>query len=720
MKNLRFGWFIPVAGGYMRAILFVVALIAFTVLAGLTERNVARIHAGPVSNTASARNIVDPVAPVRMQSALAAYPDRGLLFTYDRARRTVRSGASTWHPVRISEVHALRAIAEGGMTIEAPDGRTIRLRYERHIEHPDGNWTWIGRAQGGAPGTETVLTFGEKAVFGLIRQDKVDLKLTTEAGSAWLVETDTSKLDRNRLAASGDDFLLQADMPHSVAAAALKPVRKDAVKVPIEQVAGVSAAQSPAWSATTVDIAVGYTDGFATRLGGASQALTRLNHMVDLANQAYLDSDVDAQIRIVRTLQVAYPDATSNYSALVALTGVQCTTQTNGTHYLPDRRLSCTPVAQPAALEPLTSARDTYGADLVVLVRKFEDPENGSCGLAWLLGGGQTQIDAGSAAFGMAVVSDSSGSMFPDNNNTCREDALAHELGHNMGQQHDVVTASGTDDSDGNNNLLDPEEYGRHPYSFGYSTDGTANDFYTIMSVRRPGQTGYRIFSNPRIALCGGAVCGTVDQADNARSLGETMPVVAGFRATEAVFWDVTGDFWAFDSIRRLANAGVTGGCAVDPPLYCPASVVTRDQMAVFLLRGMHGSAYEPPAITNSSFADVPSGFWAISWIEQLALEGITSGCATNPLRYCPSAAVSRDQMAVFLLRAKHGANYAPPPATGEFTDVPASYWAAAWIEQLAAEGITGGCSTTPKQYCPTATVTRDQMAVFLVRTFNL
>jgi len=75
--------------------------------------------------------------------------------------------------------------------------------------------------------------------------------------------------------------------------------------------------------------------------------------------------------------------------------------------------------------------------------------------------------------------------------------------------------------------------------------------------------------------------------------------------------------------------------------------------------------------------------------------------------------------MAIFLLRARHGGAYTPPPATGTlFTDVPASYWAAAWIEQLAAEGITNGCA--PNLYCPDRLVKRDEMAVFLARSFNL
>ena len=135
----------------------------------------------------------------------------------------------------------------------------------------------------------------------------------------------------------------------------------------------------------------------------------------------------------------------------------------------------------------------------------------------------------------------------------------------------------------------------------------------------------------------------------------------------------------------------------------------------------------EPAGITvtgntviGSRFADVPTSYWAWNYVEGLYAAGVTSGCSTSPLKYCPATTVTRDQMAVFLLRAKHGSSYVPPAATGEFEDVPTNYWAAAWIEQLSAEGITGGCSVSPKLYCPTTPVTRDQMATFLVRAFGL
>jgi hypothetical protein len=178
-------------------------------------------------------------------------------------------------------------------------------------------------------------------------------------------------------------------------------------------------------------------------------------------------------------------------------------------------------------------------------------------------------------------------------------------------------------------------------------------------------------------------------------------------------------EYWSWSFIERLYTAGVTSGCSTNPLMYCPTTTVTRDQMAVFLLRGKHGSGYTPPAATGV-FQDVPVGYWSAAWIEQLAEEGITSGCSVSPKQYCPVTPVTRDQMAVFLLKAKHGSAYSPPPASGVFQDVPQNHWAAAWIEQLAAEGITSGCSVTPKLYCPDTPVTRDQMAVFLVRNFNL
>ena len=184
-------------------------------------------------------------------------------------------------------------------------------------------------------------------------------------------------------------------------------------------------------------------------------------------------------------------------------------------------------------------------------------------------------------------------------------------------------------------------------------------------------------------------------------------------------FFDVVPGYWAEDAIYKIYEAGITTGCSATPLKYCPERTVTRAQMAVFLSRGIHGSNFTPPTATGI-FDDVPVGSFAANWIEQFYKDGITGGCGTNPLRYCPENPVTRAQMAVFLLRAKHGSNYTPPTATGIFDDVPVGSFAADWIEQLYNEGITGGCGTNPLRYCPDSSVTRAQMAVFIVKTFGL
>jgi hypothetical protein len=85
---------------------------------------------------------------------------------------------------------------------------------------------------------------------------------------------------------------------------------------------------------------------------------------------------------------------------------------------------------------------------------------------------------------------------------------------------------------------------------------------------------------------------------------------------------------------------------------------------------------------------------------------------------FCPTNPVRRDQMAPFLLKGKYGPAYTPPPCAGVFADVACPSLFADWIEDLAARGITGGCGGG--NYCPQNPTTRGQMAVFLVKTFGL
>lgn len=147
--------------------------------------------------------------------------------------------------------------------------------------------------------------------------------------------------------------------------------------------------------------------------------------------------------------------------------------------------------------------------------------------------------------------------------------------------------------------------------------------------------------------------------------------------------------------IEQLAKEGITSGCSSTNDAgkqYCPNSTATRGEMAVFLMRSIHGGNYTPPAATGGVFNDVGVGHPYAPWIEQLAKEGISKGTSITPPTFSPDAAFSRGEMAVFILRSIHGGNYAPPAATGIFKDVEVGHLHAPWIEQLAKEGIAFGC----------------------------
>jgi hypothetical protein len=180
-------------------------------------------------------------------------------------------------------------------------------------------------------------------------------------------------------------------------------------------------------------------------------------------------------------------------------------------------------------------------------------------------------------------------------------------------------------------------------------------------------------------------------------------------------FTDVSSASAFYPFIEDIFHNGITGGCGTG--IFCPGNPVTRAQMSVFLLKSKHGRSFTPPACTGI-FADVPCPSQFADWIEDLAAEGITAGCGGG--NFCAADPVTRQQMAVFLRKALNGSGYVPPACSGIFGDVACPSLFANWVEDLYNRGITAGCSTSPLLYCPTNPNTRQQMAVFLVKTFSL
>lgn len=468
--------------------------------------------AGDIDTVGGSAAVRTRFAHARQPAAFASLPDRGNLLGYPIQHVERRERASTWHRADISEEHALRAVVTGEMTVTAPDGQPIRLHYQRHLEHPNGNWTWIGRDE---HGEEAIVTFGEKAVFGSIpRHGGEELRLATSGGRSWVVEADSNK--QHHPDPRRPDYVVPPELARSFASD--------------EHVTASASmeAVTPAAVGATVDLALGYTNGLASEVGGDSQAVTRLQHLVDVTNQAYINSQINARIRLVRTLRVNYSDATDNNDALAKLSGH------SGTGSVP---------VDPA-FNALRAARDQYGADLVSLVRRFRTPENDGCGVAWLIGANQVPINSSDAPWGYSVVSDDldRGDLNESDSQTyvCRKETLAHELGHNMGQAHN------SEDSDGTR--------GAHVYSYGYREASTTG-FYTVMAYRLAdsSQKAIRYFANPNVVdAFTGRVTGLANVSDNVRSLTQTLPLIAGFRAS------IVDDGWSVAGVADFGGDGAS------------------------------------------------------------------------------------------------------------------------------------------------------------------
>jgi S-layer homology domain len=173
------------------------------------------------------------------------------------------------------------------------------------------------------------------------------------------------------------------------------------------------------------------------------------------------------------------------------------------------------------------------------------------------------------------------------------------------------------------------------------------------------------------------------------------------FTTGTASFTDTAGT--AFETSIEWAYASdIASGCTATR--FCPTESVTRAEMATFLTR-----ALDLPPASVDWFTD-DAGHSLEGNINRVATAGLTKGCTAT--RFCPESLVTRAQMASFLVRALH----LPPTTVDAFTDDNWSGHEDA-INRLAAAGIGSGCTATT--YCPSETVTREQMAAFLKRAFG-
>jgi hypothetical protein len=252
-----------------------------------------------------------------------------------------------------------------------------------------------------------------------------------------------------------------------------------------------------------------------TRHGSAAGVEARLATLVQWANTAFANSEVAITLRLVHSVGVSYPDAGSNGTALNEITG------SNGSGS----------VAIPASLSGIAALRNTYGADLVALVRPYSNATHNGCGVAWIGGFNLSNI-SNAAAFGYSVTSDGGdvgGSGF-----FCLIGTLAHELGHNLGLEHDRANSG---------------SIGATRYGYGYSIPATS-----VGDVMSYASQDAQAFSNPAL-ICTGVNCG-FNQSGQALGIAADAPVEAcissgsGCAANESAL--CTGNNQCADASRAL------------------------------------------------------------------------------------------------------------------------------------------------------------------------
>jgi|GEM_PF-6373355 len=123
-------------------------------------------------------------------------------------------------------------------------------------------------------------------------------------------------------------------------------------------------------------------------------------------------------------------------------------------------------------------------------------------------------------------------------------------------------------------------------------------------------------------------------------------------------------------------------------------------------------SSVNPSA--DGVFKDLPTGHPARQYADALYEAGIIQGCQETPRLFCPDCRANRAVTITVILKAMGESPYFP--STPSFEDVPATHWAYGWIERAFAIGLTGGCSSSPRLFCPERTTTRAQLAVFVQR----
>jgi hypothetical protein len=332
---------------------------------------------------------------------------------------------------------------------------------DRLVEHSPGNLSWIGHIDG-VEDSEVFLTVRGKAMSGNVQIGDKTYEIEPKANRLHeITQTDTSRNPKH-----STPMQPEGEPPSSSGDTA-------------EAALSTSPALAGASAGTVVDLMVAYTPKAKTNAGGQAGIESKIANAVAMANQAYLNSQIPMQLNLVAMVETNYAESGDMLATISDLRG-----------------------ASDGKMDEIHRLRDQYGADQVSLV----SADTNYCGYGYIMTSGWRSTAFAPYAF--TVVHDDSLYSCLGNN------TLAHELGHNQGNQH---------------NIEDSPAAGSFDYSYGYRLCQTGG-FRTVMSYNCAGGTRISYFSNPNVVLASGYATGT-STANNALSMTNNKDIVAAFRA---------------------------------------------------------------------------------------------------------------------------------------------------------------------------------------------
>lgn len=350
---------------------------------------------------------------------------------------------------------ALESKTGSDFSLPLPDGKSYRARPMKIEKRAAKDLSWFGKLSGVTEGLNDVILSQKGGILsGLIYTPEALYQISSEDGVTHTIsEVDPSEA----------------------------PTCKNAV-LPAAATDGATTEQNTSittqatTSAVPVDILVVYTAAARTAAGGAAAMASQIQLAVDAANQAFTNSNVNVQLRLVHAAEVAYTETGSAF---------------------PDLQW----VQQSAEVAQL---RNTYKADLVSF---FVEQMNDAAGLGYVMAQGNDQPYFEAYAFTVVKRQFASSHL-----------VLAHEIGHNFGCNHDIENVP-----------QDQISMQLYPYAFGYKVSGS---FATVMAYANNCNNCRTVpyFSNANV-LINNVAAGIPDQKENYRVINSTAALVSSFRA---------------------------------------------------------------------------------------------------------------------------------------------------------------------------------------------